>query len=145
MQFLLEQFSSIAELLRHFYSTISHSGLLQRQKVEKIHSRLDERLQLLLLKKKTLQQTTPRSAGASLLPSLFPADLTLASSSLFRGGWAPAEPGLQSHQRYLRAGAQSRVLLGAVPRGGLRLAGYSLSFTLGLVTNQRPLLSPMGY
>mmetsp|Transcript_16562 Transcript_16562/g.24912 ORF Transcript_16562/g.24912 Transcript_16562/m.24912 type:complete len:624 (+) Transcript_16562:220-2091(+) len=62
-QFMLEQFTAITELLRHFYSNINYHGMKQESKVGKIQAKLEERLTLLTNKKRDLQNNHSAEAG----------------------------------------------------------------------------------
>jgi excinuclease UvrABC helicase subunit UvrB len=67
---MLVQFKAIAELLRHFYAVITHSGVNNNSKVEKIQKKLEERLSLLTEKKRALQSDR-LSGGRCLDTSIY--------------------------------------------------------------------------
>ena len=64
---MLEQFTAITELLRHFYSNINYHGMKQESKVGKIQAKLEERLTLLTNKKRDLQNNHSAEAGGKLV------------------------------------------------------------------------------
>lgn len=57
------QFISISEYLRHFYAIVQRSGVQEAVKIEKIHHRLDQKLEEITRKKRSLADSSASGAG----------------------------------------------------------------------------------